>query len=255
VWRYLVGVLLTVSVVPARAGGPARGSEILVSAAASLKNAFVEIGERFETATGVIVRFNFAGSGVLQKQIEAGAPVDVFASAGTRQMDALAAGGLLVSGSRRDLVRNELVLVVPADAKRSVRSFDDLAGPAVERIGIGNPKTVPAGQYARCALEQLRLWDRLQPRLIYAEDVRQVLEYVVRGEVAAGIVYGSDVTIAGGKVAVVARAPADSHPPIRYPIAIVRDSRRQADAERFIAFAGSAAGRRVLAKHGFLAVE
>ena len=199
VLRSAVATLLLFAVVFAAAGfcvPAAKEKEILVSAAISLKNAFEEIGALYEKQTGVRARFNLGASGLLQKQIETGAPVDVFASAGAKQMDDLQAAGFILAETRRDFARNELVLVVPAESQLPIHSFADLARPEAARIAIGSPKTVPAGQYAQETLTSLKIWDRIQPRLVLAENVRQVLDYVSRGEVEAGLVYASDVAVA-----------------------------------------------------------
>src|SRR5262245_11021110 len=208
---------------PSVSGGNSQAArEITVSAAASLKDAFGEIGKQFESRTGSKVNFNFGASGALQKQIESGAPVDVFASAGRPQMDALASQGLIEPGTQRDFARNVLVLVVPADSTSGPTSFTDLGGPKLTRLAVGNPKTVPVGQYAQQTLTRMGLWQQLQSRLILAEDVRQTLDYVARGEVDAGIVYESDVRAAGNKVRKVATAPADLHDASLYSIDVVR---------------------------------
>ena len=188
---------------------------------------------------------------LFRSQIESGAPVDVFASAGIPQMDALATQGLIALETRRDFARNTLVLVVPADSTSGITSFADLGSAKVARLAVGNPKTVPVGQYAEQALTRLGLWKQLGPRLILAEDVRQALDYVARGEVDAGIVYASDVHATGARVRAVATAPADSHDPILYPIAVVRASSRQEAARAFIDAVMSDEGQRILEKYGF----
>jgi molybdate transport system substrate-binding protein len=230
---------------------PGADGKILVSAAASLKNAFEEIGPLFEKNTGMQVSFNFGGSGLLQKQIEAGAPVDVFASAGEKQMNDLHTKGLIFSETKRSLAENTLVLITRMRSPLQLHSFSDLLKPEIDRLAIGNPKTVPAGQYAEEALRHLNLWDRLQPRLIMAENVRQVLDYVVRGEVQAGIVYASDAPIARGKVAIAATAPEGSHERILYPIAIVKDTGFRRGAQQFINFVIGDTGLAILEKYGF----
>jgi molybdate transport system substrate-binding protein len=227
------------------------GREITVSAAASLRDAFREISKQYEERTGVKINFNFGASGALQKQIESGAPVDVFASAGIPQMDALANQGLIAPETRRDFARNTLVLIVPADSTSGITSFADLGGAKVAKLAVGNPKTVPVGQYAEQSLSRLGLWQRLGPRLILAEDVRQALDYVARGEVDAGIVYASDVLATGDRVRTVATAPADSHDPILYPIAVVRASSHQEAARAFIDAVMSDEGHRTMEKYGF----
>ena len=231
------------------------GDEITVSAAASLRNAFSEIGTIYEEQTGVRPNFNFAASGVLQQQIEAGAPVDVFASASPRQMDDVQSKGLILDETRRDFTGNSLVLVTPADSGLDMRSFQDLTAAGVERIAIGNPKTVPAGQYAQELLTALGLWDELQPRFIPAENVRQVLDYVSRGEVEAGLVYASDAAIAEGRINIAAEAPKGSHEAIVYPIAVIKDSKNSAASIKFIELTLSETGQAILAKYGFAKPE
>lgn len=251
-WKFLIlaGVLAAAAFGSAHpAIGAAPGGEILVSAAVSLKNAFEELGTAYQNRTGMRVRFNFAASGLLQKQIEAGAPVDVFASASAKQMDALEAQELMQPGSRRNFARNVLVLITPADS--GLRSFADLARPGIARIAIGNPKTVPAGQYAAETLRHLKLWPMLQSRTVYAENVRQVLDYVVRGEADAGMVYASDVAVAAGRIRVAAHAPRGAHAAIVYPAAVVRGSANRAAAGSFMDLLLSPAGQAILAKHGF----
>jgi molybdate transport system substrate-binding protein len=225
---------------------------ILVSAAISLKSAFEEIGFIYQKQTGVRVEFNLGASGLLQRQIEEGAPVDVFASAGEKQMDELQARNLIIPETRRNLAQNTLVLIVPADSRLPLASFSELLKPGIERMAIGNPKTVPAGQYAEETLRYFKLWDKIQPRLVLAENVRQVLDYVARGEVQAGIVYSSDVLSTGGGVKVAITAPNGSHKPILYPIAVVRGTPSRADAQRYIDLALSKTGQDILAKYGFV---
>ena len=227
-------------------------SEIIVSAAVSLKSAFGEIGALYEKQTGIRVRLNLGASGLLQKQIEGGAPADVFASAGKKQMDELQSRGFIESGTRHNFARNALVVVVPEGSKQPVRSLPDLLRPEITRLAVGNPKTVPAGEYAREALQNLHLWDKLQSRLVLAETVRQVLDYVSRGEAEAGLVYASDVPLARGKAVLAVRVPKDSHRPIVYPIAAVKGTGAPAHVRRFIDLTLSKTGQSILAKYGFL---
>jgi molybdate transport system substrate-binding protein len=226
-------------------------NEILVSAAVSLKEAFAEIAIRFQSETKAKVVFNFAGSGELEKQIEFGAPVDVFASAGEREMDELASKGLIDPSSRGDFAENKLVLIVPSNAAVSETPFSDLTQAQFKRIAIGNPQTVPAGHYAQQAIENNKLWERVKDRLVLAENVRQVLEYVARGEADAGLVYSPDVKVAAGRVKVISEAPHGSYGPVRYPIAIIKGSRSPDVARQFVAFVRSSQGQEILAKHGF----
>jgi len=179
----------------------------------------------------------------------------VFASAGQTQMDALDKQGLLMPNSRVDFVRNQIVLIVPSASQMELNSFAQLADAQVGRIAAGNPKTVPAGQYSEQILKSLGIDDKVGPKLVLAEDVRQVLEYVTRGEVDAGIVYETDARIAGDKVRVVATAPDSSHQPILYPIAVIKDSKQATNAKKFIDLVLSPEGKSVLQKYGFSSIK
>ena len=205
--------------------------ELTVSAAASLTNAFPEIGKRFEQLhPGAKVIFNFAASGALLQQIAQGAPVDVFASADQKTMDQAQEKGLIVPASRKNFVSNTLVLIVPQDSKLALTGPKDLLLPKVKRVAVGNPDSVPAGRYAKKALTKAGLWQALQPKLIPGESVRQVLDYVSRGEVDAGLVYATDAAIAKGKVKTVAQV--QGHQPIVYPAALVAASRKASPGPR-----------------------
>ena len=229
----------------------AQNRGIVVAAAISLKESFNELGAIYERRTGTKVTFTFGASGELEKQIEAGAPVDVFASAAEREMDELQARNLIDPATRADFARNSLVLVVPRDSKLQIRSFSDLEKPSVTKIAIGNPKTVPAGQYAQQLLRNTRILPKIESRLILAENVRQVLDYVAREEVDAGIVYATDVQVAQGKVLVAARAPDEDYGPILYPLAVTRDSGNVNGAKGFVDLVLSPEGIQILKKHGF----
>lgn len=222
---------------------------ITISAAVSLKDAFNEIAELYKSKTGKTVNFNFGASGTLQKQIETGAPVDLFASAGEKQMDELATKDLLDAATRRNFARNTLVLIVPKDSKLDLTEFSQLE--KVNKIAVGNPKTVPAGQYTKQVFDKLNLKNTLQSKLILAEDVRQVLDYVVRGEVDAGIVYATDAKIAGEKVQVIATATENTHQPILYPLAVIKDSKQKQAAQEFLNLVLSTEGQNILQKYGF----
>jgi molybdate transport system substrate-binding protein len=229
----------------------ANDESLTVSAAVSLKDAFTEIGAVYEAKTGRPVVFNFASSGALQRQIEAGAPVDVFASAAARLMDELEAKDFIDKNSRRDFASNALVLIAPKDRRSKVSGFEILADPQIKKIALGNLKTVPAGQYADEVFEKLNLKERVKDKLIFGENVRQVLEYVARGEVDLGIVYRTDALTAAGRVDVAAAAPENSHSPILYPAALIKDSKNRRAAEEFIELLLSAEGQNILRKHGF----
>lgn len=232
------------------ASGSAAAGELIVSAAASLTNAFAEIGSAFEAAhPGTKVRFNFAASGGLLQQIAQGAPVDVFASADAETMDQAERRQLVGRASRADFAANTLVVVVPRDAAAAPKSLADLTAPGVHRIAIGVPASVPVGRYAKDALEKARLWSVLEAKTIGAQSVRQALDYVARGEVDAGFVYATDAALMPDKVRLAFIVPIAT--PVRYPIAAVAASAHAAEAMEFIAFVRSPAGQATLRRHGF----
>jgi len=223
--------------------------ELTVAAAASLQDAAKEIQELYaDKHPDVEITYNFASSGTLQKQIEEGAPVDLFISAGKKQMDALAEKDLIVTESRRDLLGNKLVLI--ADRDVALEDFDGLTSPSIKKISIGTPETVPAGKYAQETLTSMQLYDRLLPKIVFAKDVRAVLNYVETGNVEAGIVYMSD-TYKVDDIVVITAAPEESHSPIVYPMAIVKASKNQTAAQAFCEFLSSSEAADVFNKYGF----
>jgi molybdate transport system substrate-binding protein len=249
--RFMRAVAPALGLVLFAAAG-ASAQEMVLSVAVSLKDATEEVGRAFMAAhPGVTLRYNFGASGDLQKQIEAGAPADVFLSAATRQMDELEKRNLIVAGSRRAFARNALTVVKPADSRIDIAKAGDLLEARVTRIVVGNPRTVPAGQYAEESLRALGLWDRLHPKLVFAENVRQALDYVVRGEVDAGFVYTTDAAARAQGVREAFRPPEDSYRPIVYPGAVVAASRHGTLAQAFLDLLSGAPGRTVLARFGF----
>ena len=228
----------------------AAAQQLTVSAAASLSDAFKEIGRRFEaTKSGVTVRCNFAASSVLIQQIAQGAPVDVFASADQETMNRGVEQKLIEPDTRRDFAANVVVLVAPAQGGPALKTLADLGRPDVKRIAIGKTETVPVGRYTKQLLEAANLWAPLQPKLVQADSVRQVLDYVARGEVEAGFVYRTDAAIMADKVQV-ALAPG-GHTPVTYPVAVVSESRQKALAKEFAEYLRSPAAQEVLARFGF----
>ena len=226
--------------------------DMTLSVAVSLKDVTEELGRTFmATHPGVTLRYNFGASGDLQKQIEAGAPIDVFLSAAQRQMDELEKQGLIVAASRRAFARNLLTVIKPSDSKVDIARAADLLEARVGRVAIGNPRTVPAGQYAEESLRALGLWERLQPKLVFAENVRQVLDYVARGEVEAGFVYTTDAATRAQGVKETFRPSEDSYRPVVYPGAVVTASRQPTLGRAFLDLLGGAQGRAVLARFGF----
>ena len=224
--------------------------EITVSAAASLTNAFTEMKGLFEKQyPNIKVQTNFAASNPLLKQMEEGAPVDVFASADQETMDKAAAKKLIDPASRKDFALNDLVMIVPSDSKLNLAEAKNLAKAEVKRIAVGNPDSVPAGRYAQAALTTAGLWETLQPKYVFGASVRQALDYVGRGEVDAGFVYRTDAKQAGDKIRVA--AVMDGHKPVLYPIAVANTGKNAAGGAKFAAFVLSPEGQAVLAKYGF----
>lgn len=241
-----VVALLVIALLPFAAGA----QTLTVSAAASLTEALRELGPRFEaTRPGVAVRFNVAASGVLVQQIVQGAPVDVFVSADPATVDRGVRLKVLDPATRRDVARNALVMVVPAQGGLPLAGPADLVRPDVRRVALGKPATVPAGRYAQEALASAGVWPTVAARIVYADSVRQVLDYVARGEVDAGFVYRTDAVLMRDRVRVITTM--GGHAPIAYPAAVVADSRFRALAGHFVEFLTSPQAQTVLERHGF----
>jgi molybdate transport system substrate-binding protein len=223
---------------------------ILVSAAISLKETLIEVGSNFTKQSGVQVKFNFAGSGTLQQQIERGAPVDIFISAADKQMNALAAKNLIDKSSRRVIASNQLVLIAPQNSAVRIYNFDGLL--TARRIAIGAPQSVPAGEYAEQTLRKLGLWKHVASKAVRCKDVREVLTQVELGNVDAGFVYRTDAQTSK-RIRIVKEAPANSHAPIRYPAAVVSSTRNSGAARWFLRYLSGDSAQRVFRKRGFLA--
>jgi molybdate transport system substrate-binding protein len=233
----------------------AETKELTVSAAISLKNAFEEIGKVYEAKQGAKVSFNFGASGDLFKQIAGGAPVDVFASAAQKDMDEADKQGYIVAATRADIAANSVVLIVPVGSKTPIKSFEGLVATDMKKIAIGNPKTVPAGRYAEEVFNYYKLLPAIKDRFIFTENVRQVLDYVARGEVDAGVVYATDAAARPKEAKIVAVAPEASHKPVIYPIAVVKGTKDDASAKAFISLVMSPEGQKILQKYGFKSVK
>jgi molybdate transport system substrate-binding protein len=229
----------------------AEPAPLSVAAAISLQETITAIAADFEKERGVKVELAFGSSGQLLAQIRSGAPFDVFVSAANEQVDALVAERLVVEDSVRKVAGNELVLIAPTAAKSPPGRFEELAAEGVKRIAIGDPATVPAGKYASEVLTHLKLDAAVKDRLVFGKNVRQVLDYVERGEVDAGVVYATDAKEAGDKVRVLATADAGWHAPIEYPAAVLKRTQQVDEASAFVAFLGSEKGRAQLRRHGF----
>ena len=224
-------------------------SILTISVAASLQDAITDVEAAYQREHGTVeFRNNFGSSGTLAREIEQGAPVDAFISAGEKPMDQLEAEGLLQPGSRVNLLRNTLVLIAPQGS--DLQGFDQLPGKQVRLIALGDPASVPAGQYARQTLDSLHLYDQLKSKVVLAKDVRQVLTYVETGNADAGLVYATDAQ-ASNQVRVVATASEDSHDPIVYPVAAVSGTHRAESISTFVAFLKSPTAQSIFARYGF----
>jgi molybdate transport system substrate-binding protein len=229
----------------------ATAAEITVFAAASLTNALKEIAPLYETASGDTVRFNFGSSGALARQIKEGAPADAFLSADQLRADQLEKAGLLLPGTRRTLLANTLVLIVNKDTPAEVKSFADLTGKAVRRLAIGEPKTVPAGTYAKKWLQSHNLWSGVIDKCVPLDNVRSVLAAVETGNADAGLVYKTDALISK-HVTVIAEVPLSDGLNITYPAAVVKDSRQPEAAKAFLDYLAGPKSRETFALYGFL---
>ena len=224
---------------------------ILVSAAASLKEALEEIKSGFEkNNTAIRVNYNFAASGALKEQIEQGAPVDLFISAAAKQIDALSQKGLIDKTTQRNLLTNRLVLVVPSSSNLNITGFGSLTNRNVKRISVGEPRTVPVGQYTEELLSKLGIIAQVKSKLVYANSVRSVLTAVEMGNADAGFVYITDARISN-KVKVITIADKSLHAPIVYPMAILKDSKNPQAAKKYAQYLTSNTAKRVFEKYGF----
>ncbi len=230
---------------------PASAAEVTVFAAASLTNVLRELAPVHEQASGDRVLFNFAASSTLARQIEEGAPADVFFSADEAKMEALERAGDLVPGTRRSLLSNTLVVVTPADSKLAIRGAQDLGRAAVRILALAEPRSVPAGIYAQEYLRAAGVWPAVSDKVVPTENVRAALAAVESGNADAAIVYKTDAAISS-RVKVIYEVPAAEGPEISYPIAVVRHGREIERGKAFAAFLASAPARAVFERHGFI---
>lgn len=261
--RYLLLGLLTTSLLVAGCGPSAQTPapkaaeaqkpvELNVSAAVSMKDALTEIQTNYQKkAPHVKLLYNLGASGSLQKQIEQGAPADIFISAAPKQMNELETKNLVNKASRKNLLENKLVLIAPKNSTLKITKFEELQNEDVKQIGVGETKVVPAGQYAEQALKKLGIWEKIQSKIVFAKDVRTVLTYVDTGNVDAGIVYKTDAA-SSNNVKILATAPEGSHQPIIYPAAILTGTKNQKAAEEFMAYMAGPEGKTVFEKYGFV---
>jgi len=229
---------------------PNQPVSLTISAAISLKEPLDSFAQNYnQQHPDVRVVCNYGASGTLQQQIEQGAPVDIFVSAGEKQMDALQNENLLTAGTRRDLIANQLVLIAPANSV-TLHNFNDLAKPPIKSVAVGEPRTVPAGMYAQQTLAHLHLLPALKSKIVYAANVRQVLAYVETGNADAGLVYSTDARIST-HVRVVVTAPPDSHDPILYPVAMLKASKSPEAARALLDALESPQSLALFEKYGF----
>jgi molybdate transport system substrate-binding protein len=249
-------LVLALAVFAALAPATARAADVIVFAAASLKNALDDVTTRYLNQTGKTVTVSYAGSSTLARQIVEGAPADVFFSADEAWMDYLAERNLIRPDSRRTLLGNRIVLVVPKSSPATIAigpgmALARLLGPD-GYLAMANTDAVPAGKYGKAALQSLGVWDSVASKVVQADNVRAALAFVARGEAAAGIVYATDAAAEPG-VRVVGPFPDDSHPPIRYPLALIATSTNPY-ARAFLDFMQSAAARPAYEKQGFTVI-
>jgi molybdate transport system substrate-binding protein len=260
----LVGLLLALLVVsgcnesstptttvPSTISQPTESVELNVSAAASMTDALQAVNDLYmQKNENVTIVANFASSGTLQKQIEQGAPTDVFISAAAKQMNALQEGGLIIDDTRQDLLNNKVVLVVPSNSTLDITDFMDLLNDEIKQVAIGDPEFVPAGTYGKQAFDVLGIYEQVQEKLILGSDVRAVLGYVEAGNVDAGIVYSTDAAITDG-VKKVADAPDEVNSKIVYPVAIIKSCTEVDTAQAYINFLFSDEAGDIFAQYGF----
>lgn len=225
-------------------------TKLLVSAAASLKDSLQEIKPLYQNKQQVaMIAYNFAASGALQQQIENGAPVDIFISAAEKQMKALRSQGLILEDTQRNLLTNRLVLIVPNNSS-NITNFKQLTSPEVKRIAVGEPRSVPAGQYAQEVFKKLKILEQVKPKLVLGNNVRQVLAFVESGNADAGIVYLTDAKTSK-QVKVAVTAAEDLHSPIVYPVAVLKGSKNIPAAKEYVQFLSSRQAKTVFEKYGF----
>lgn len=245
------GLVLTVGWDSGRQENEKQPVELHVSAAASLTDAMKELAGSYEKEhPEVKIVYNFGSSGALQQAIQNGGETDLFFSAAQKQMDALDKDGLLADGTRKDLLINEVVLIVPKEGGQDLADFHQVTVPEIRHIALGEPKGVPVGQYSEEVFTKLGILDAVKAKAVYGSDVRQVLSWVESGDAECGVVYATDAAVSD-KVKVVAKAPADTHKPIIYPAAALKDSRHLDVAKDFLAFVSSDANKKVFETYGF----
>ncbi|PYG84828.1 molybdate transport system substrate-binding protein [Ruminiclostridium sufflavum DSM 19573] len=229
----------------------AEKTEIFVAAAASLTDATKELVEMYKKVEpDIAITCTFSSSGTLQTQIEQGAPADIFLSAAKKQVTALEEKGLVKEGSKKELLKNKVVLITPAGSTKNIESFEELAADKVSTVALGEPSSVPVGQYAEEILTYLKILDKVKAKANYGSDVRQVLTWVESGEVDCGVVYSTDAALSD-KIKVVCEAPEGSHKPVIYPAVVLKSSKHPAEAQAFLDYLSTSQAEYVFEKYGF----
>lgn len=228
--------------------------EIYVLAAASLTDVLTELANNYKKETSTEIIFSFASSGALQAQIEASAPANIFFSAAQKQMNALEEKGLIDSETRKDLLENKVVLISPKNSNLNIKSFTDITNSNVKKLGLGEPKSVPVGQYSEEILSNLSILDIAKEKAVYGSDVRNVLDWVETAEVDCGIVYATDAKIAKN-INIIAEAPEGTHKKVIYPISIIKSSQNKEEAKKFIEYISTDKSKEIFQNYGFTVVK
>ena len=228
--------------------------EIYVLAAASLTDVLTELANNYKQKTSTEIIFSFASSGALQAQIEASAPADIFFSAAQKQMNALEEKGLIDSETRKDLLENKVVLISPKNSNLNIKSFTDITNSNVKKLGLGEPKNVPVGQYSEEILSNLSILDIAKEKAVYGSDVRNVLDWVETAEVDCGIVYATDAKIAKN-INIIAEAPEGTNKKVIYPISIIKSSQNKEEAKKFIEYISTEKSKEIFQNYGFTVVK
>jgi len=230
---------------------PKESTELIVSAAASLTDVLKELSTTYATKEPTVkLTFTFGASGALQTQIEEGAPSDIFMSAAQKQMDALDKKSLLLADTKKNLLVNKVTLITPKDSTKNIKTFADVNTSKVKKIALGEPKAVPVGQYSEEIFTYMKCLNAVKAKAVYGSDVRQVLTWVESGNVDCGIVYATDAATSN-KINVVAQAPAGSHKPVVYPVAVLKSSKHATAAKAFLDFLSTDEAKAVFVKYGF----
>jgi molybdate transport system substrate-binding protein len=232
----------------------ARGSDVNIFAAASLTDALKEVSVAYNKQSHDKIAFNFGASSLLARQIEEGAPADIFFSADEAKMDSLAAKGLILEGTRKSRLSNSLVIVIPSDSNIQIKSAADLADKKIRRLALADPKAVPAGVYSKAFLEKEKLWPAVESKVVPVDNVRAALSAVESGNIDAGMVFKTDAAISK-KVKVAYEVPTDIGPKISYPVAVLKNAKQIESAKTFVEYLNSDAVAKIFEKYGFIVLK